>query len=132
MKLSTKLRYSVRMLMLLAEEGRIINTTELGTKLGVSPLYLRNLAIELEKKGFIKSYRGAQGGYKLVKDPSQITLLDVTRIYEDLSLVPCIDDPDACPFSFTCKSRKVWMKFKNCIEEFLASTTLKDIMEEDQ
>ncbi|GEM_PF-209102 len=131
MKISTKLRYSSRLIVALAERGGVVNTTELGRDLGVSSLYLRPLALELEKGGLIKSIRGAKGGYSLALSPSEITLMDIARIHENLNLVPCVKDPSSCPFTSRCKTRKVWLKLKSCIENFLDEISIKDMIEED-
>ena len=130
MKISTKLRYSSRLLLYLAEHEGIVRTSELGENLKISPLYLRPIAIELEKNGIIKSYRGARGGYELARSPEEITMLQIAQLYENLNLVPCLENPDYCPFSDKCKTRKLWMKLKGCIEELLENTTLKDVKEE--
>lgn len=132
MKISTKLRYSSRLLIALAEKKGVVSTSELGERLGVSPLYLRPIAIELEKEGIIRSYRGAKGGYELVKHPTEVTFLDVAHIHENLNLVPCIKDPDSCPFTKTCRTRKLWIKLKECIENFLEKVTLEDLLKEDK
>ncbi len=131
MKISTRLRYSSRLLVALAERGRVASTTELGRELGVSPLYLRPIALDLEKHGLIESLRGARGGYRLVQSPSSITMLDLAKIQENLNLVPCLRDPSVCPFSQTCKTRKLWLKLRKCIEEFLASISLEDVIKEE-
>ena len=96
----------------------------------VSPLYLRPIAIELERNGIIKSYRGARGGYELAKSPEEITMLQIAQLYENLNLVPCLKNPEYCPFSDKCKTRKLWMKLKTCIENLLEEVTLDDIKEE--
>lgn len=132
MKISTKLRYSSRLLIALAERNGVVSTSELGERLGVSPLYLRPIAIELEKEGIIRSHRGAKGGYELVKHPTEVTFLEVARIHENLNLVPCIKDPDSCPFTKTCRTRKLWIQLKECIENFLKNTTLEDLLKEDK
>ena len=116
--------------MALAKAKGVVNTTELGKELDVSPLYLRALAVSLEQKGLLESVRGARGGYKLAKPPSEITLLDIAETLENLNLVPCLEDPSVCPFAPTCKTRKVWLKLKNCIEKFLRETTLEDLLED--
>ncbi len=130
MKVSTKLRYSARLLLALGEKGEILSTSELGRRLGVSPLYLRPIAVKLEKEGIIESFRGAKGGYKLAKEPAEITMLFLAQLYENLNIVPCVEEPQTCPFSTRCKARRLWIKLKNCIEEFLEKVTIEDIINE--
>ncbi len=127
MKITTKLRYGMRMLVLMAEKGGLISTNELARQLQVSPLYLRQIAVELERRGIISSVRGAKGGYVLARDPSEITAEEIAEIYEDMNIVPCIEDPDSCIFSSTCKTRKLWMKLNRCMREFLRNVKLEQI-----
>jgi len=129
MKLSTKIRYASRLLLALAEADRKISTSELGKLLGVSPLYLRNIALQLEKNGLIKSTRGSKGGYELAKSPSEISIYKLAQIYGDLELVECLQDAEICGKSSKCKARKLWLKLKNCIETFMKKVTIKDLLE---
>lgn len=131
MKLSAKLRYASRLLALLAESKGVINTTEIGKHLGVSPLYLRNIALKLEKNGIIKSIRGAKGGYELKKDPSDISLYRLAEIYGDLEIVKCLEEPEICEKSNICKTRRLWMKLRNCIESFLRQVTIQDLVKDN-
>jgi len=62
MKINTKIRYGLRMLVILAERGTLINTCELGETMLVSPKYLRKLAGPLEKHNLIRSIQGIYGG----------------------------------------------------------------------
>ncbi len=128
MKISTKLRYASRLLSALAETGSIINTSDLGNRLNVSPLYLRPIALELEKRGIIKSHRGARGGYQLLKPPSEITLYELAKIFGDFTLADCLDDPDICANSSVCRARNLWLNLRNCIESFLKGVTIEDLM----
>ena len=116
--------------MLAEHEGEVISTAKMGQLLGVSPMYLRNIALELERRGCIESIRGARGGYRLTKKPKEIKISCVAELYEDLSLVPCLEDPSNCPFSGSCKARKFWEKLKKEIEELFKSKTIADIVKE--
>lgn len=115
------------MLVLMAEKGGLMSTNELARELNVSPLYLRQIAVELERRGIITSVRGAKGGYMLARDPKDLTVEEVTQIYEDMNIVPCIKDPNACSFVPTCKTRKLWVELNNCILDFLKSKSLAEI-----
>ncbi len=115
------------MLVLMAEKGGLMSTNELAKELDVSPLYLRQIAVELERRGIITSVRGAKGGYMLAKNPKALTVEEITKIYEDMSIVPCIKDPNACPFTSTCKTRKLWIELNNCILAFLKSKSLAEV-----
>ena len=67
MKINTKIRYSLRILYILAREKKILNTTELAKQGSLSPFYLRQIVIPLEKEGMLQSTRGIKGGYELAR-----------------------------------------------------------------
>ncbi len=127
MKISTKLRYAARMLVYLGENAELRNTNDIAKHIDVSPMYLRVLANDLERKGLIKSTRGARGGYKLLKNPENITLKDIAEIHETFELVPCIEEPEICPFSTTCKMRKFWLGLRDTIIEYFEKWSVKDV-----
>ncbi len=127
MKISTKLRYAARMLLFLSEKKETVSTNEIAKGINVSPMYLRVLANDLERKGLIKSVRGAHGGYKLLKNPSEITLKEIADIHETLDLVPCLEEPAVCPFSSVCKMRKFWLGLRETLLNYLDQWTIKDI-----
>ena len=127
MKISTKLRYAARMLVFLSQQDKLLNTNQIAKGIDVSPMYLRVLANELERKGLIKSVRGAHGGYKLLKDPEKITIKEIADIHETLNLVPCLDKPEVCPFSDFCKMRKFWLGLRDTLLNYFESWSVKDI-----
>ncbi len=133
MKIPTMLRYGVRMLVTLAQKGRVMNTVELAKEMGISPLYLRQLALPLERVGVIKGLRGAKGGYLLDVKPGEITLLEVIQAYdEDFSLLECIKSPNSCPQSSVCTSRYLWKELSDLLKNRLQNTTLKELIERDK
>ena len=76
MKLSTRARYGVRMMLVLARnygEGTIY-LKEIAKSEEISEKYLSQIIIPLKWVGLVKSIRGAHGGYALAKSPSNITL----------------------------------------------------------
>jgi len=101
----------------------------------ISENYLEQLIASLRKAGLVKSIRGAQGGYTLAKEPSEITVGDIVRILEGpLDLVECVKDEhsidNACCKAEECVTRMVWAKLRDKINEVLDSTTLADMCEE--
>jgi Rrf2 family protein len=129
MKIPTMLRYGVRMAVTLAQKGEVMSTTALAEEMGVSPLYLRQLALSLEKRGIIKSFRGAKGGYVLNVRPEGISLFEIIQAYnEDFSLLECIKDADSCPQSLDCPSRSLWKELSDELRSTLQGTTLQELI----
>lgn len=129
MKIPTMLRYGVRMVVTLAQKGEVVSTAGLAKEMEVSPLYLRQLAVPLEKKGIIKGFRGAKGGYLLNVRPAEITLFEIMQAYdEDFSLVDCVKSADACPKSPDCTSRYLWKDLSDALKDTLKNMTLRELI----
>lgn len=130
MKISTMLRYGVRMVVTLAQKGELMSTASLAKEMGVSPLYLRQLARPLEKKGIIKGFRGVKGGYILNVRPGETTIFEVIRAYnEDFSLLDCIKSADSCSRSPACASRYLWKELSDTLRNILQGMTLQQLIE---
>jgi Rrf2 family cysteine metabolism transcriptional repressor len=130
MKIPTMLRYGVRMVVTLAQKGEMMNTEELAKEMGVSALYLRQLASPLERAGILQGIRGAKGGYLLTANPREMTLAEITQAFdEDFSLLDCIKDSDSCPKSPGCTTRYLWEEMSNELKDILQNMTLQELIE---
>jgi Rrf2 family protein len=127
MKLSTRGRYGVRLMLELAlhyGEGPIL-LKEIAERQGISEKYLWNLINPLKAAGLINSLRGARGGYVLGRAPEAVTLREILRILEgSLCLVDCVDDPSFCQRSSSCISREIWGEASQNLQKTLDQTTL--------
>ena len=85
MKISTKGRYAVRVMLDLAlnNNGECIKVKEIAARQGISEKYLEQIIAVLNKAGYVKSVRGAQGGYRIAKDPADYTVGMILRLTED-------------------------------------------------
>jgi Rrf2 family protein len=138
MKLSTKGRYGVvAMYDLAANTGNgPISLKSVAARQHISEHYLEQLMGQLRRAGLVKSARGAQGGYILVKAPSEITVGDIVRVMEGpIAPVDCLlsEDPSSgnyCPRTNSCITRGVWQKVGESIANVLDSITLEDLCKE--
>lgn len=129
MKINTKIRYGLRMLIAIAQAERLVNTTELGNSMRVSPKYLRKLAGPLEKSGLIKSVQGIYGGYELNKKPEEITLRMLLDAFnERVSLADCLLGKK-CELKDTCLAKQVWEMLEKTIEKRFLPISLRDILQ---
>ena len=90
--LAQKTRYALRSLLYLAEEreGAAVQLAAIARTQQVPPKYLELIMLDLKKAGFVSSTRGPKGGYRLTKDPAEISFGDVVRVMEGpIALVPC-------------------------------------------
>ncbi len=133
MKISTKGRYSLRMLLDLAEhkdEG-YISLKDISERQNISKKYLEQIVTLLSRPGLLRTNRGNKGGYMLAKEPNQYTVGEILRITEGgLAPVSCLeDDPNRCERSGYCKTLFIWQGLKNVIDEYLDSITLQTILD---
>lgn len=127
MKLSTRVRYGVRLMVELAErygEGPVF-LKDIASGQGISEKYLSLIVIPLRTAGLVFSARGANGGYTLSRDPKTISLKDVVDVLEgEPCLVDCVRDPSSCDRTSHCSSRGVWQRVGDRISEALSEVTL--------
>jgi Rrf2 family protein len=93
MKISTRGRYGVRLLIDLAEHSSEshMSLASVADRQGISIRYLEQVAVILRRSGFIRSVKGASGGYALARSPQDIILGDALRVLEGDMLV--VDPP---------------------------------------
>ncbi len=134
MKLSTRTRYGVRMMLALARhygQGSVY-LKDIAKIEEISEKYLSQIIIPLRGVGLVHSVRGAYGGYSLAKAPSEITLKDIVDVLEGDCLVDCVRDPGVCPRTLSCASRDVWDLLGGKISELLASVTMEKLLQMDE
>jgi len=131
MRLSTRARYGTRLMLELAlnfEKGTVF-LKDIAKKEEISEKYLSHLVIPLRASGLISSSRGAHGGYRLAKFPSQITLKEIVQTLEGgISCVECVENPSVCPRVSKCATRSIWEKLDEKISDELSSVTLAHLM----
>lgn len=128
MKINTRLRYGIRMVVTIAQKNQVINTTLLGDIMKVSPKYLRKLAGPLEKANIIRSVQGIYGGYTLHKKPQEIRLgMIAEALGETFSLSSCLKK--SCPLMDECLTRPIWESLWNILQENFLQISLEDILQ---
>lgn len=131
MKISTKGRYGLRTLMDIAihQAQGPVNLNDIAERQGISAKYLWQIVNLLKTAGFVRGTRGPKGGYVLIRDPAQITLLDVIQILEGpVSLVECVDDPQYCDRVDKCVAHSVWEEVSHAVRDGLKKITLAEIL----
>ncbi|HHO75476.1 MAG TPA: Rrf2 family transcriptional regulator [Deltaproteobacteria bacterium] len=130
MKLSTRSRYGVRLMLDLAlnsSKGSVF-LKDIARKEEISEKYLSLIIIPLKSAGLVNSMRGAHGGYSLAKPASSITLEEIVDVLEgETCLVDCVKDPSSCTRSSTCASRDLWTALNNTISRTLGAITLEEL-----
>ncbi|MCH5349976.1 MAG: Rrf2 family transcriptional regulator [Oscillospiraceae bacterium] len=133
MKISTKGRYALRMLIDLAlhESDGFVALKDIAERQNISKKYLEQIVPLLNKSNLLKTNRGYQGGYMLSKSTDKYTVGEILRITEgDLCPVSCLQySPNDCPRAGECMTLFVWEGLYKAITDYLDGITLKDIIE---
>ena len=135
MRLSTKGRYGLKAMFDLAMNygDKPVSLTTIAARQGVSVNYLEQLISPLRKAGFVRSVRGAQGGYLLNVSPEEITVKDVLVVLEGpLAPTDCVKDEkdSSCDNADYCVTRLIYEKMKESIDQVVTSITLKDMIDD--
>lgn len=131
MKISTKGRYALRVMLDLAQNdaGEYIKVKEIANRQGISEKYLEQIIAVLNKAGYVKSVRGAQGGYRIAKEPRDYTVGMILRLTEgSLAPVACVED-DECGRCDTCETMEVWRDVYKAVNAVVDNVTLADLLE---
>ena len=135
MKISTKGRYALRMLIDLAEhqnEG-YISLKEIAERQNISKKYLEQIIPVFHSTDILRTIRGSQGGYVLGRAPNKITVGEILRYTEgSLSPVECVDDPIGCSRSIDCATLPVWQGLSRVISTYLDGITLQDLLDQQR
>ncbi|MCG6946292.1 MAG: Rrf2 family transcriptional regulator [Deltaproteobacteria bacterium] len=132
MKISTRGRYGTRMMLDLAAHHDQGPTPlrEIAKRQDLSVKYLEQLIIPLKAAGYIRSVRGARGGYTLAKKPDKISIGQIIKVLEGgLSLVDCVEDAKVCEREGDCLTRDIWLRMSERLMEELSSLTLRDVLD---
>ena len=134
MKISTKGRYALRMMLDIADnqaEG-FVTLRDIAERQSISKKYLEQIALQLTQAGALKAVRGHQGGYKLVRAPSEYTVGEILRITEgSLAPVACLEQcPNLCERSAFCPTLPVWVGLEKTVNDYLDGITLQTIRDQ--
>ncbi|MDR2137254.1 MAG: Rrf2 family transcriptional regulator [Synergistaceae bacterium] len=133
MRISTKGRYALQMLLDLAEHGNddFVALKDVAERQGISKNYLEQIITLLKNADVLKTARGFQGGYKLAKSPNLYTVGTILRLTEgSLAPVACVEEDEVCSRSDGCMTLKVWQGLGKVIADYLDGITLQDILDE--
>ena len=133
MKISTKSRYGIRAVLEIAlqRNGEKCTRKQISQNQEIPSSYLVNILLTLKTEGIIRTIRGPKGGYELVKNPENITVLQLVEILEGTTeSVPCTYNEGICSRSSICVTKKVWKKLQEAQEKVLRDITIQSLVDE--
>ncbi len=133
MKISTKGRYALRVLVDLAEHGGegYVSLSAISVRQGISKKYLEQIIPLLSSSGMLVANRGAHGGYKLSRPASRCTVSEILRLTEgSIAPVSCLEgEYNDCDRCAECDVLYVWQGFYDMIENYFGKITVQDIID---
>ena len=133
MKVSTKGRYALRMLIDLAEmpKGEYVPLKNIADRQGISKKYLEQIVPTLNNSDMLQTNRGYQGGYRLSKELTEYTVGDILRATEGgLIPVACLgNNPKGCSRINDCDTFYIWEGLEKVVHDYLDNITLQDIVD---
>ena len=131
MKINTRVRYAIRMMADIAQNGTDdpVPLKDVADRQGLSKLYLSQLATPLRNGSLLRSVWGNKGGYSLARPATEICLLDIIEAVDGpVGVIDCVLEPESCDRTEECRSRKVWTDINTAMTEILAKYTLQDLI----
>ena len=131
MKISTKGRYALRLMLdlALAEAGEPVPLRDVARRQEISDKYLEQIVTPLSRSGLVRSVRGAGGGYLLTRDPSEYTVGEILRPLEgSLAPVSCVDGSECCGRAEQCVTLEVWREIQQAVSNVVDRITLADLV----
>ena len=132
MKISTKGRYAIRLMLDIAQHsnGENISLKDVSKRQDISLKYLEQIVNTLCKAGLLRSRRGAQGGYKMLRKPEEYTVGDILRVTEGgMAPVSCLEDEvNKCPRAAARCVDRIWEGLYKTVNDYLNSPPIADLM----
>ncbi len=135
MKISTKGRYALRMVVDLASQGEVcVSLKDVAQRQGISKKYLEQIVPLLSSNGILRTNRGNKGGYMLATSADELNVGDVLRAAEGtLAPVSCLEyEPNNCPRSEECATLFIWEGLYKKVSEYLDGITIQNIVDRIQ
>lgn len=133
MKISTKGRYALRMMVDLAQHqgDGYVSLKDIANRQNISKKYLEQIVAMLNRPDILSTNRGYQGGYRLARNPDMYTVGDILRITEGgIALVACLEQEEIhCDRIDSCLTLPVWKGLYKVIKDYLDNITIQDIID---
>ncbi len=135
MKISTRGRYAIRVVLDLAEHdnGQYIPLFDIAKRQEISEKYLEAIVSTLVKNDLLTALRGKGGGYKLTKRPEEYTVRSILQVTEGaFAPVACLErSPNQCERAAHCKTLKMWEGLQKLMVDYFESITIQDLLDGD-
>ena len=131
MKLSTRARYAIRMMLDIHQagrDGRPVRLSEVAERTGISRRYLDQVVMPLKSASLLLGVKGRRGGYQLARPADQISLGEIVEAtIGPVTLVDCVMSPETCGKADECSCRVLYQYLSASMRSALSDLTLADL-----
>ena len=130
-KVTAKADYAVRAMLELAtvDEG-LVKGERIANAQGIPLKFLENILIDLRHAGIVHAQRGAEGGYRLARDPAEVTLGDVIRAVEGPLASVRGEPPESVSYGGAAENlQTIWVAVRASLRSVLDDITLTEVVE---
>ncbi len=122
--------YAVRCVLYLAREtDQVASVGEIAQQMHIPKSFLAKILQRLVREGIVESIRGVNGGFRLLKSPADITLLEVLTAIQGVAPVnTCAIDKRRCRMSPKCAVHPVWVEIRKEVEQRLGTQTISSLV----
>ena len=130
MKLNTTSQYAIRIMEFIAKDTKKLHNAKIiSEQLSIPYKYLTKIMTQLIDAKLLLSIRGREGGYSMVKEASEIRIMDILEaVKECINSKNCLLGRGLCNETEKCSMHDMWEKPKNDILNMFGKTTLKDLL----
>ncbi len=134
MRLQNTTDYAIRVMLFMAQQDGEVSTAEAAAReMGITYSYFNKVAWKIRMAGLIESVQGPSGGYRIAKNPADITLYDIVTVMEgDICINRCLDEDGFCSRNAaqTCPVHKTLEALQNQMIDTLRSVRISDLCDE--
>lgn len=133
MKLSTRARYALRLMVHIARDtsgSKAVSLGRVARATMISRRYLEQLVVGLKRQELVRGVSGRSGGYVLARPPDDITVQEIVEAaIGPINVVDCVLNADECLKAEFCECRWVYLRLNDGIRDVLNGLTLEDLAE---
>ena len=133
MRINTKIRYGLRTIIEIAHtlDPNGVLQKDIAKNQHISLKYLDSIISSLKIKGLVANSKGRGSGYRLTREPKDISMLDIYTAFEQIVVVECINNKSLCErATHECKAKNYWNEFSIDFKKLLLKKNLEQILKE--
>lgn len=120
---------SVVLTVLAHDPDAVLSTTGLAERAGLEAPTVAKLMKPLAQAGLVEAFRGVNGGYRLARDASRISLVEIVEAMEGpLAMTACSAEGEPCSIAHSCGARSNWRRINDVVADALRAVSLADML----